>query len=80
MSILRLEKLDDTEYITDTRFLVGEDGKKSDIYLKSKDFQQFEYYDLTSQEYKEAKLIKNDKEEVAGIEFSLNEMANSVSI
>ena len=38
------------------------------------------YYDLTSQEYKEAKLIKNDKEEVAGIEFSLNEMANSVSI
>ena len=73
-------KIDDTEYITDTRFLVGEDGKKSDIYLKSKDIQQFEYYDLTSQEYKEAKLIKNDKEEVTGIEFGLNEMANSVSV
>ena len=73
-------KIDDTEYITDTRFLVGEDGKKSDIYLKSKDIQQFEYYDLTSQEYKEAKLIKNDKEEVIGIEFGLNEMANSVSV
>ena len=73
-------KLDDTGYITDTRFLVAEAGKKADIYLQSEGIQDFAYYDIATQTYKGATLIKNENDEVTGINFSLDEIANSVSV
>ena len=73
-------QLDSTDCVTDVRFLVGDDNKKSDIYLTTKDVTEFEYYDVEEKEYKKATAKKDADGNVTGFEFGLSEMAASVSV